>query len=114
MCDFQAAHYALNRYEIFHLLGCCAACTEIGVSQAQDRIISGAGQFPPYEDETFLIESWQSLFLGHGLTSETYSPPIELTPPEVMKRGFRNILAHVKRMVEEQTFHDSSLEIFCS
>jgi hypothetical protein len=31
-----------------------------------------------------------------------------------MKRSFRNILAHIKRMVEEQTSHDSYLEIFCS
>jgi tryptophan 7-halogenase len=114
ICDFQEAYYALNRY------GASAFWTsarEAPMSVALRRKLEtflARGDIPLYDNETFPLESWQSLFLGHGWTPESYSPQIDLTSPDVIKQSFRSILARVKQLVEKQASHDAYLKMCCS
>lgn len=99
LCDFQAAHYATPRSAVL--------AHKMETFQAR-------GIIPLLDEESFPLESWQSLLLGHGLMPESWSPSIDATPGEVMKEGFKAILARIKQLVEQQPSHDSYLEIFCS
>lgn len=114
IADFQQAHYALNRYGTSAFW---TAARQAEVSRALKHKIetfSARGDVPLDDHETFPVESWQSVFVGHGLTPESYSPQIDWTSPDVMKQRFRDILSSIKRLVEKQVAHDSYLEIFCS
>lgn len=111
--DFQSAHYVLNRY------GASAFWTQARQAKASADLthkietFRARGEVPPFENETFLLDSWRALFVGHGLTPETYNPTIDRTPPETMKGEFRRILGFIKDQVLKQPSHDLYLESFC-
>jgi tryptophan halogenase len=67
------------------------------------------GTIAPMEDETFASDQWSALFVGLGLTPETWPPAIETVPPERMKEGFRRILGFVRTTVLKQPTHDEYL-----
>ncbi len=114
MRDFQAAHYALNRYGAADFWAVARQAPKSALLDHKVATFLARGDVPLYDGETFPVESWQALFLGHGLAPETYSPRIDLTSPDVMKQVFRRTLAAIKQKVDEQTSHDAYLEIFCA
>ena len=82
--DYQAAHYALNRYagafwNRARLSPLSAdLLRKIGVFRARGDLVH-------YEDESFDIADWQSLLLGHGVMPESWDPAADRTPPDVVK-----------------------------
>ncbi|WP_425999809.1 tryptophan 7-halogenase [Caulobacter sp. DWR1-3-2b1] len=111
--DFQSAYYGLSRY------GASAFWTQARQAKAAPELLhkiktfQARGEVAPYENETFLPDSWRALFVGCGLTPESWNPMIERTPPEVMKGEFRRILGFIKDQVLKQPSHDLYLESFC-
>lgn len=103
LCDFQAAHYTLKR-----------GTPRSEALAHKIETFRARGIIPLLDDESFPLESWQSLFLGHGLMPESWIPAIDAVPGETMKQGFKTILTRIKQLVEQQPSHDSYLEIFCS
>lgn len=106
--DFQCAHYVLNRWRgAFWDLARNAAVPpelahKIGTFQAR-------GELSLLEDESFTLDSWNALFVGHGVTPDSYPPSADRTPPELMKQEFRRILGFIKDKVLEQPTHDAYL-----
>jgi tryptophan halogenase len=95
--DFQAALYV-----------------PLGATQPQSLaqkidLFGARGAVAPMEDETFSPDQWRALFVGIGLSPETWPPAIDCTPPERMKQGFRRILEFVGSKVVEQPTQDHYL-----
>lgn len=112
--DFQSAYYATNRYassSFWTGAGDSTISPELAHKIATFR---ARGEVPMLEQETFALESWQALLLGHGVMPESYDPMIDRTPPDLMKREFRRILGFIKDKVEEQTTHDCYLRSVCA
>ncbi len=107
--DFQSAHYVLNRYggafwERARLTPVSRdLLRRIGVFRAR-------GEVAHYEDESFSIDDWQALMLGHGVVPETWDPAVDRTPPELLKNDLRRILGFIRRKVEEQRSHSEYLQ----
>ena len=97
--DFQAALYLLS--------GASAAAPESLLHKVETFRARGA--IAPMEDETFTADQWRALFVGLGLTPDSWPPAIDTTPPDRMKDGFRRILGFVGSKVLEQPTHDSYL-----
>jgi tryptophan 7-halogenase len=107
--DFQSAHYVLNRYggafwERARLTPVSRdLLRRIGVFRAR-------GEVAHYEDESFSIDDWQALMLGHGVMPESWDPAVDRTPPELLKNELRRILGFIRRKVEEQRSHSEHLQ----
>jgi len=107
--DFQSAHYVLNRYggsfwERARLTPVSRdLLRKIGVFRARGDVVQ-------YEDESFSIDDWQALLLGHGVLPETWDPAVDRTPPEHLKEELRRILGFIRRKVEEQRSHAAYLQ----
>jgi len=107
--DFQAAHYVLNRYggsfwERSRLTPVSRdLLRRIGVFRARGEVVH-------YEDESFSIDDWQALLLGHGVIPETWDPAVDRTPPDLLKNELKRILGFVRRKVEEQRSHAQYLQ----
>jgi tryptophan 7-halogenase len=107
--DFQSAHYVLNRYggpfwERARLTPVSRdLIRKIGVFRARGDLVQ-------YEDESFSIDDWQALLLGHGVLPETWDPAVDRTPPEHLKEELRRILGFIRRKVEEQRSHAAYLQ----
>jgi tryptophan 7-halogenase len=112
--DFQAAHYVLNRF------GSSPFWTH-----ARKQLVSpelghkietfrARGDVSSYEDETFTIDDWQALLIGHGVCPESYDPAVERTAPDVMQRELGRVLSFIKAKVEEQPSHSDYLQTVCA
>jgi tryptophan halogenase len=112
--DFQAAHYLLNRYggSPFWMH---ARATLPGPALAHKiELFRARGDVAHYEDETFAIDDWQMLLLGHGVMPESHDPAADRTPPELVEPEFRRILDFIGRKVEEQVSHADYLRTVCA
>jgi len=107
--DFQSAHYVLNRYggcfwERARLTPVSAdLLRKIGAFRARGEVVQ-------YEDESFSIDDWQLLLLGHGVLPETWDPAADRTPPEYLREEMGRILGFIRRKVEEQRPHAAYLQ----
>jgi tryptophan halogenase len=112
--DFQSAHYFLNRF------GGSSFWT-----RAREQVLSAElshkidtfrarGDIASYEDETFTIDDWQALLIGHGVSPESYDPAVERTAPEVMQRELGRVLSFIRAKVEEQPSHSDYLQTVCA
>lgn len=106
--DFQSAHYVLNRYRGSFWerarLGRVSAdlMRRIGVFRAR-------GELAHYEDESFSIDDWRQLLLGHGVLPESWDPAADRTDPAHLKDELRRLLGFIRRKVETQRTHASWL-----
>jgi len=112
--DFQSAHYFLNRFggsqfwtrarehllapELRHKIDTFQACGEVAY----------------YEDETFMIDDWQALLIGHGVWPASYDPAVDRTAPEVMERELGRLLSFIRAKAEEQPSHNDYLQTVCA
>ena len=112
--DFQSAHYALNR---FGNSSFWTRAREPLVSPALQHKIEtfrARGDIAAYEDETFTVDDWQALLIGHGALPESYDPAVERTSPEIMTRELGRVLSFIKAKVEEQPSHSDYLQTVCA
>jgi len=118
MRDFQSAHYALNHYGLngahgdFWSRARAVPLTE-ELRHKMD-VFRARGESAQYEDESFTIDDWQALFIGHGLVPETHDPAVERTPPEVRSSELARIQDFIQRKVEEQRSHAAYLQSHCA
>jgi tryptophan 7-halogenase len=112
--DFQSAHYFLNR---FGSSSFWARAREQLLSPELTHKIDAfraRGDVAFYEDETFMIDDWQALLVGHGVMPESYDPAVERTSPEVIQRELGRLLSFIKSKVEEQPSHSDYLQTVCA
>jgi tryptophan 7-halogenase len=113
MRDFQSAHYKLNRYggafwERARLAPVSAELQhKIGLFRARGEVVH-------YEDESFSIDDWQALLLGHGVLPESWDPAVDRSAPELVKAELRRILAFIRQKVEWQRPHPEYLQMICA
>ncbi|MFC3115540.1 tryptophan 7-halogenase [Cellvibrio fontiphilus] len=101
--DFQLSHYALNSRDDPFWRGCRNAVLPEGLTK-KIKLYKERGYISIREDETFQEENWVSIFNGHGLTPECYSPLVDNMNEEEMIKNFQSIL----RMIKER-IHSSPL-----
>lgn len=106
--DFQSAHYALARYAGSFWAEGRAAARPDAVAHAID-LFQVRGEVPPFEEESFLPDSWRALFIGHGIVPDSYSPAIDRTPPGEVKAQLRRMLGFVREQVLKAPTHDQYL-----
>ena len=51
------------------------------------EIFRARGTIAPMEDEAYSPDQWRALFIGLGLTPESWPPAIESVAPEQIKEG---------------------------
>jgi tryptophan 7-halogenase len=112
--DFQSAHYLLNR------CGSSSFWTRAREQSVSPELrhkidtFRARGDVAYYEDETFMIDDWQALLIGHGVQPESYDPAVERTAPEVMQRELGRLLSFIQSKVEEQPSHSDYLQTVCA
>jgi tryptophan 7-halogenase len=118
MRDFQSAHYLLNRYGLNRADGdFWSRARTATVSQELAHkidVFRARGETVHYEDETFNIDDWQALFIGHGLLPETWDPAVDRTPIELRQQELGRIRDFIRRKVEEQRTHSAYLQSVCT
>ena len=81
---------------------------KIGVFRARGDVVH-------YEDETFTIDDWQSLLLGHGVLPETWDPAVDRTAPGARARASCAASSgFIRQKVEEQRTHADYLQSVCA
>ena len=73
-------------------------------------VFRARGEVAHYEDESFSIDDWQALMLGHGVLPESWDPAVDRTAPDLLKSELRRILGFIRRKVEEQRSHGQYLQ----
>lgn len=106
--DFQSAHYALARYAGSFWAEGRAAPRPRAVAHAID-LFAARGEVPPFEEESFLPDSWRALFIGHGIVPDSHSPAIDGTPPDEIKAQLRRMLGFVREQVLKAPTHEQYL-----
>lgn len=106
--DFQSAHYALARYAGGFWAEGRAALRPEAVTHAID-LFSARGELPPFEQESFLPDSWRALFIGHGIVPDSHSPAIDRIPPDEIKVQLRRMLGFVREQVLKAPTHEQYL-----
>jgi tryptophan 7-halogenase len=107
--DFQCAFYALAPFDGEFWRKARA----LSVPQALAHKIAtfrACGQIAPMEDETFLADSWQAIFIGLGVAPESWPPAIDRIPPNRFREEFHRTIEFIKGKVLEQPTHDGYLD----
>ncbi|MFN7127755.1 MAG: tryptophan 7-halogenase [Brevundimonas sp.] len=93
--DFQLAHYRLNGRigEGFWDRARSAPVPE-GL-EARIRLFAARGKVAQFDEESFQLQSWIALFLGHGLIPASYDPRVDRISPEDQIARFRFLLGKV-------------------
>lgn len=111
--DFQQLHYAINRYGASDFWTRARQAPVSADLAHRIATFQARGEIAPFEHDSFPADSWRAVFVGHGVTPDSYAPIIDVTAPELMKHEFRRILSFIKGQVERQPTHDLYLESFC-
>ncbi len=102
--DFQSAHYLLARYAGPFWQAVREATVSPDLAHAI-ALFRARGVLAPFEEENLPPDSWRALFLGHGVTPESWPPAIDRVPPEEVKAQFRRMLGFVREQVLRQPTH---------
>lgn len=106
--DFQAAHYRLARYA--GSFWDDARGGEISPALAHKmQTFAARGALSLLEEESFALDSWHAMFLGHGLIPDSWAPAIDRTSPDTMRAEFRRMLGFIKDKVLAQPLHEQVL-----
>jgi tryptophan halogenase len=107
--DFQCAFYALAPFdgEFWRKARGQSVPQTLSHKIATFR---ARGQIAPMEDETFLPDSWQAIFMGLGVAPESWPPAIDRIPPNRVREEFHRTLEFIKGKVLEQPTHDGYLD----
>lgn len=72
------------------------------------------GIVPLYDDETFQLDSFQTVMIGHGLMPKTYDPIVDQTPDEVAIDAFKRMLNFIREQVQQMSSHGAHLELYAA
>ena len=115
MRDFQSAHYHLARYGDAAPFWSRARAARISPELAHKLdAFRVRGEAAHYEDETFNIDDWQQLFIGHGVIPGSWDPAVERTDPQLLDGELQRTLDFIRRKVEEQGTHADYLQRVCA
>ena len=109
--DFQVAHYLLNqrRDEPFwdRVRG-----AEPPSSLAYKRdLFAARGVMASFDDETFDVADWISIFVGHGLIPRAYDPLADGLPGPDHIRHFQRMLAFVADQVRDMPSMEAEADL---
>ncbi len=106
--DFQCAFYALAPFhgEFWRKAHALSVPQTLSHKIATFR---ACGQIALMEDETFLPDSWQAIFIGLGVAPEIWPPAIDRIPPNRFREEFHRTVEFIKGKVLEQPTHDGYL-----
>jgi tryptophan 7-halogenase len=106
--DFQAAHYKLNRRFDEPLWDRCRDAAVPESLQRKLDVFAARGLVPLFDDETFEEQSWESLFIGHGLMPQSYDPRVDAVPEQELiarvQQRLQDIIALVEAMPPTDDF----------
>lgn len=108
IADFQQAAYALAPWPG----GFWDAARQEPPSPTLAHAIAtftARGEIPAQEDETFLADAWQALFVGLRIMPESWSPTIDRTRPEAIGAAFRDMQAFIDAKVGAAPGHAAYL-----
>ena len=107
--DFQCAFFALAPFDGEFWRNARAQSVPQSVAH-KIATFRACGQIAPMEDETFLPDSWQAIFMGLGVTPESWPPVIDRIPPNRFREEFHRTIEFIKGKVLEQPTHDGYLD----
>ncbi len=107
--DFQCAFYALAPFDGEFWQRARGQSVPQALSHKIDAF-RARGQIAPMEDETFLPDSWQAIFIGLGVAPESWPPAIDRIPPNRFREEFHRTIEFIKGKVLEQPTHDGYLD----
>lgn len=84
-----------------------------GLKAKMDAWLAG-GRAPMFDEDAFPEDSWNAVFLGHGLIPATYEALADAADDQALAGQFRRMLGFIREQVEQMHSHDAYLEIFCS
>ncbi len=111
--DFQLSHLVLNRARgaFWDRVRAVSPPTSL---QAKLDAFTARGLVPLYDQETFPVDSWDAVFLGHGVMPQTYEPMADTVSDADLMAHLKRVLGHIKTQVDTSHAHDAYLEIFCT
>jgi tryptophan halogenase len=107
--DFQSAFYALAPFDGEFWKRARGQSVPQALSHKIDTF-RARGQIAPMEDETFLPDSWQAIFVGLGVVPESWPPAIDRIPPNRFREEFHRTIEFIKGKVLEQPTHEGYLD----
>jgi len=115
MRDFQAAHYHLARYGDASPFWSRARAAPVSRELAHKLdAFRARGEVAHYEDETFNIDDWQALFIGHGVIPASWDPAADRTDATLLEGELGRTLDFIRRKVDEQVTHTAYLQGVCA
>jgi tryptophan halogenase len=103
--NFQIAHYKLNsRPEPFW--AACRDAESPAVLAHKISLFKRSGYVSIREDETFQEENWISIFIGHGLSPDFYSPLVDNMAEDELIKNLQKILGAIGRRIESSPLID--------
>ncbi len=111
--DFQLSHYKLNRLFDAPFFAPSLDRAAPALLAHKIEMFRARGIVPMYDDESFDLESWQSVFVGHGLLPDGYDPRADLIPDDQAVRNFQLVLGRIKAFVQDMDSHEAFVETHC-
>lgn len=109
--DFQLAHYYLNKrygdpyWDVVRNMDIPASLKD------KIDLFASRGIVALNEDETFLLESWTALFVGHKVETQNYDPVVNQLPDQELIIKFQQILNYIKNEVEQMPSLQAQVEM---
>lgn len=107
--DFQSAHYVLNRYGESPFWARARSALASDELQHSIATFQARGEIAPWEDESFLPDSWRALLIGHGLMPQSWLPTIDRIPVDEICERFAQMLSFVDAQMPKHPRHDEYL-----
>lgn len=111
--DFQSAHYLLNDWGGDGFWATARAVSASPELAHKIRTFRARGEVAMEEEETFPLDSWNALFVGHRALPESWAPGADRISPDVMRAEFRRMLGFIRDKVLTQPTHDRYLAEHC-
>jgi len=109
--DFQIAHYKLNQ-RFGDRVWDRARDMNIPESLVYKlNLFAHRGRVALYDHESFEIENWNAILIGHGLMPRTYDPLADALPREEQIGKFKGMLHFIAEEVRTMPSLDAHLEI---
>ncbi len=112
--DFQIVHYKLNR-NLDQSYWDHMRRIEVPPELAHKiELFKARGMVALYDDETFQIDDWISVFLGHGLMPDSFDPLTGGTTDDEAITHFQGMLTFIRDRVREMSSHDAYIELYAA
>jgi tryptophan halogenase len=109
--DFQIAHYKLNQRFDDPVWD---RAREMSIPESlvyKLNLFAQRGRVALYDHESFEIENWNAIFVGHGVMPRTYDPLADALPREELIAKFKGMLRFIAEEVRTMPSLDAHLEI---